>query len=114
MAHKKGVGSSRNGRDSNSQRLGLKKFGGFVDPNCLMIDKVKCAHVPPLWTMPLRPRTPTADRTVFDALRKSCAVGSTGEATAYYVTNSHDENHAIRLSWIQALEQAKGCVDGVA
>ena len=28
MAHKKGVGSSRNGRDSNSQRLGVKKFGG--------------------------------------------------------------------------------------
>ena len=28
MAHKKGMGSSRNGRDSNSQRLGLKKFGG--------------------------------------------------------------------------------------
>ena len=28
MAHKKGVGSSRNGRDSKSQRLGLKKFGG--------------------------------------------------------------------------------------
>jgi large subunit ribosomal protein L27 len=28
MAHKKGVGSSRNGRDSNSQRLGIKKFGG--------------------------------------------------------------------------------------
>jgi large subunit ribosomal protein L27 len=28
MAHKKGVGSSRNGRDSASQRLGLKKFGG--------------------------------------------------------------------------------------
>jgi large subunit ribosomal protein L27 len=28
MAHKKGVGSSRNGRDSHSQRLGIKKFGG--------------------------------------------------------------------------------------
>ena len=28
MAHKKGVGSSRNGRDSNAQRLGLKKSGG--------------------------------------------------------------------------------------
>ena len=28
MAHKKGQGSSRNGRDSNSQRRGLKKFGG--------------------------------------------------------------------------------------
>lgn len=28
MAHKKGVGSSRNGRDSHSKRLGVKKFGG--------------------------------------------------------------------------------------
>ncbi len=30
MAHKKGLGSSRNGRDSNSQRLGVKKFAGEV------------------------------------------------------------------------------------
>ena len=28
MAHKKGVGSTRNGRESNSQRLGVKRFGG--------------------------------------------------------------------------------------
>ena len=28
MAHKKGVGSTRNGRDSNPQYLGVKKFGG--------------------------------------------------------------------------------------
>ena len=28
MAHKKGQGSTRNGRDSNAQRLGVKKFGG--------------------------------------------------------------------------------------
>ena len=28
MAHKKGLGSSRNGRDSRAQRLGVKKFGG--------------------------------------------------------------------------------------
>jgi large subunit ribosomal protein L27 len=28
MAHKKGVGSSRNGRDSKAQRLGVKRFGG--------------------------------------------------------------------------------------
>lgn len=28
MAHKKGVGSSRNGRDSHAQRLGVKRFGG--------------------------------------------------------------------------------------
>ncbi len=30
MAHKKGGGSSRNGRDSNSQRRGVKRFGGQV------------------------------------------------------------------------------------
>ena len=28
MAHKKGLGSSKNGRDSNAQRLGVKKYGG--------------------------------------------------------------------------------------
>jgi large subunit ribosomal protein L27 len=28
MAHKKGLGSSKNGRDSNAQRLGVKAFGG--------------------------------------------------------------------------------------
>ncbi len=28
MAHKKGQGSTRNGRDSNAQRLGVKRFGG--------------------------------------------------------------------------------------
>ncbi len=30
MAHKKGVGSSRNGRDSNAKRLGVKNYGGQV------------------------------------------------------------------------------------
>jgi large subunit ribosomal protein L27 len=30
MAHKKGQGSSRNGRDSNSQRLGVKRFDGNI------------------------------------------------------------------------------------
>ena len=32
MAHKKGLGSSTNGRDSNAQRLGVKRFGGEVVP----------------------------------------------------------------------------------
>jgi large subunit ribosomal protein L27 len=30
MAHKKGTGSTRNGRDSRSQRLGVKRYGGQV------------------------------------------------------------------------------------
>ena len=32
MAHKKGLGSSKNGRDSNAQRLGVKVFGGQLVP----------------------------------------------------------------------------------
>lgn len=38
MAHKKGQGSSRNGRDSNAKRLGVKKFGGeLVVPGNILI-----------------------------------------------------------------------------
>ena len=38
MAHKKGAGSSRNGRDSNSKRLGVKKYGGeFVTGGTIIV-----------------------------------------------------------------------------
>lgn len=38
MAHKKGGGSTRNGRDSESKRLGIKKFGGeFVIPGNIIV-----------------------------------------------------------------------------
>ncbi|HZU77700.1 MAG TPA: 50S ribosomal protein L27 [Dehalococcoidia bacterium] len=38
MAHKKGVGSSRNGRDSNSQRRGVKRFDGeLVQPGHVLV-----------------------------------------------------------------------------
>jgi large subunit ribosomal protein L27 len=38
MAHKKGVGSSRNGRDSHSQRLGVKRFAGqLVDGGAIIV-----------------------------------------------------------------------------
>ena len=38
MAHKKGVGSSRNGRDSNPQRRGVKKYGGeFVKAGNILV-----------------------------------------------------------------------------
>lgn len=38
MAHKKGGGSTKNGRDSNAQRLGVKKFGGeFVIPGNIIV-----------------------------------------------------------------------------
>lgn len=38
MAHKKGAGSTKNGRDSQSKRLGVKKFGGeFVIPGNIIV-----------------------------------------------------------------------------
>ncbi len=38
MAHKKGLGSSKNGRDSNAQRLGVKAFGGqFVSGGSIIV-----------------------------------------------------------------------------
>jgi large subunit ribosomal protein L27 len=41
MAHKKGQGSSRNGRDSNGQRRGVKRFGGqFVRAGNILVRQV--------------------------------------------------------------------------
>lgn len=41
MAHKKGQGSSRNGRDSNGQRRGIKRFGGeFVKAGTIVVRQV--------------------------------------------------------------------------
>jgi len=41
MAHKKGQGSTRNGRDSNAQRRGVKKFGGeLVIPGNILVRQV--------------------------------------------------------------------------
>jgi large subunit ribosomal protein L27 len=38
MAHKKGQGSTRNGRDSNSKRLGVKRYGGeIVKPGSIIV-----------------------------------------------------------------------------
>ena len=47
MAHKKGAGSSRNGRDSNSQRLGVKKFGGEVVRSGNIIIRQHGTHIHP-------------------------------------------------------------------
>jgi len=44
MAHKKGQGSSRNGRDSNSQRLGVKAFGGQVVPGGTILVRQRGTH----------------------------------------------------------------------
>ncbi|MGA9568205.1 MAG: 50S ribosomal protein L27 [Candidatus Korobacteraceae bacterium] len=47
MAHKKGLGSSRNGRDSNAQRLGVKAFGGQLVPGGTIIVRQRGTKVKP-------------------------------------------------------------------
>jgi len=47
MAHKKGGGSSRNGRDSHAQRLGVKRFGGeYVTTGTILIRQRGTKHHP--------------------------------------------------------------------
>jgi large subunit ribosomal protein L27 len=47
MAHKKGQGSSRNGRDSNSQRLGVKRYGGQMVTSGSIIIRQRGTHYKP-------------------------------------------------------------------
>ena len=47
MAHKKGVSSTRNGRDSNAQRLGVKRFGGQVVKSGEIIVRQRGTHFHP-------------------------------------------------------------------
>ncbi len=47
MAHKKGLGSSRNGRDSNAQRLGFKAFAGQRVPGGTIIVRQRGTRVKP-------------------------------------------------------------------
>ena len=47
MAHKKGLGSSKNGRDSNAQRLGVKVFGGQLVPGGSIIVRQRGTKIKP-------------------------------------------------------------------
>jgi large subunit ribosomal protein L27 len=47
MAHKKGLGSSKNGRDSNAQRLGVKAFGGQAVPGGSIIVRQRGTKLKP-------------------------------------------------------------------
>ncbi len=47
MAHKKGLGSSKNGRDSNAQRLGIKAFGGQVVTGGTIIVRQRGTRIKP-------------------------------------------------------------------
>lgn len=79
------------------------KFGGFVDPNCLMIDKVACWPCVSLWTLPLanNARGMSADRNIYHFLQNHSKPGQTNNATTFYTLNPTDGLHADRLGYIE-------------
>jgi hypothetical protein len=93
-----------------------QKFGGWVDPNCLMIDKLECHQAIPWWTRPF-PTDPThgsADRQVFGFLNQHFRSRGSNAATVYYQLNAADLNHADRVKAIGAAYDAAGMPETVA
>ncbi|GAJ27747.1 glycosyltransferase family protein [Acidomonas methanolica] len=72
--------------------------GGFVDPNCLMIDKTRVPDVLARWTTPMPgdPTFMTADRMVFDFLQHRPG-GCSGRDSVFYVLRESDGLHPLRL-----------------
>jgi glycosyltransferase involved in cell wall biosynthesis len=66
------------------------KYNGFVDTNCLMIDKLKCHWVLPAWCIPKDRKGAGEDRVVFEHLNRKHKGVCTGKATAYYVVRETD------------------------
>ena len=79
------------------QGMFQERFGGFVDPNCLMINKLACPLAAPHWNMPLAGDTGSADRSVFAFLARHHQVKGTGKATVFYELNEKDGLHPMRV-----------------
>jgi hypothetical protein len=75
------------------------KFGGWVDPNCLMFDKLSCEEVIRWWGIPLPgdQKAMSADRHVYDYLQQHGPPGECREPTVFYAMQPDDVIHAQRL-----------------
>lgn len=74
-----------------------RRFNGFVDTNCLMLDKHKCHWVLPAWCIPKNDKGAGVDRVVFEKLSAEYSSTCTGNATAYYVARRDDMPGIRRL-----------------
>ena len=73
-----------------------EKLGGFVDANCLMIDKTRCHLILPYWSIPLLPDGTGEDRNVFNALKNQHSVAWTRRPSVYYVINPESGAQPVR------------------
>ena len=79
-----------------------EKFGGFVDPSSLLIDKIACHDVVPLWSLAAFEDGSGEDRLVFRMLKEHFRGRQSGQATSYYVVSPADPMHAARLQMLRA------------
>ena len=75
-------------------------LGGWVDPNCLGIDKIACEAVLRWWSIPAAANPMSADRNVFHVLRTHFRGAWTGRSTVFYQIAEQDPKHAHRLNMI--------------
>lgn len=78
-----------------------ERFGGFVDPSSLLIDKLACHEVLPAWCLTPFSDGRGSDRLVFDRLRRGLKGRPTGRATSFYTINPNDIVHLNRLQYFQ-------------
>jgi len=75
-----------------------EKFGGFVDPSCLMINKLACPLAAPYWNLPLAADPMSADRNVFSFLSRAHKKWKgSGQASVFYTLNTNDALHPARV-----------------
>ena len=78
-----------------------ERFGGFVDPSSLLIDKLACHEVLPAWCLTPFADGRGSDRLVFDRLRRDHKGQATGRATSFYTINPADIVHLSRLQYFR-------------
>ena len=88
------------------------RFGGFVDPSCLMINKLACPFAPIYWNFPLAGDPMSADRNVFSHLSRNHAWRGTERATVFYTLQPTDGLHASRLALMGPAYEQAGGADG--
>jgi hypothetical protein len=82
----------------------FRHFGGWVDPNCLAINKQVCEAVLPWWSIPVRNSKSwmDADRNVFRILSREFKGRATERYSVFYTITEADEQHAARMRQIGA------------
>lgn len=76
-----------------------KNYGGFVDTNCLILDKMQCHMIIPLWCIAVLPDGSGEDRRVFNALNKQFSFQSTGRPSVYYVLDT--DKYSEATEWLR-------------